>query len=50
MISPSYNKPPWRNFDFWSNFVEMEFFFEFGKNQKFDIPLAEIQILDLWPI
>ena len=24
--SQSYNKPPWRNFDFWSNFVEIENF------------------------
>ena len=24
--SQSYDKPPWRNFDFWSNFVEIENF------------------------
>ena len=24
--SQSYDKPPWRNFDFWSNFVEIEDF------------------------
>ena len=26
----SYDKPPWRNFDFWSNF-------EFGENRKFEV-------------
>ena len=34
--SPSYDKPPWRNFDFWSNFDEIENL-NFDKNRKFEI-------------
>ena len=26
VLSQSYNKPPWRNFDFWSNFDDIEKF------------------------